>query len=59
MLLGLKLNSHWTRHGAARHDADQIRFALICAIRTHSGFSTMRHNTSKLNKLTSTLGEAP
>ena len=22
----LKLNSHWTRHGAARHDADLIWF---------------------------------
>ena len=46
----VKLNSHWPRHGAARHDADQIWFPLIAAMRTQSVFSAMRHDASKLNK---------
>ena len=36
--LGLKLNSHWTRHDASRHDAALIRSASLDALRTHRVF---------------------
>ena len=44
-----KVNSHWMRHDA-RHDADQIWFVGISAMRTHRVFSWMRHDASEMKK---------
>ena len=46
----LKVNSHWKRHDPLRHDADQIWFVGISAMRTHRVFSWMRHDASKMKK---------
>ena len=46
----VKLNSHWTRHDASRHDAALIRSASLDALRTHRVFWAMRQDASKLKK---------
>ena len=44
----LKVNSHWRWHDTSRHDADQIWFVGISAMRTHRVFSWMRHSVSEM-----------